>query len=176
MGEKDQSSKRLQNLMRKSILVMVVLLILCPFELQVRISWYFYPQTQISLVTLFSWFGEYRLVGYEPGYYSTQFYLLAQFGSIPTSAQIFFLGAFIGLNLGLTDRKTAVRFGIISLIPSLVILVVNLFGVFVPGATEVIIPIPLLAVSILGLIILRLTRSEPLKNDWLPEQSQLNQE
>ena len=52
----------------------------------------------------------------------------------------------------------------------------GIVNLFVPGATEVIIPIPLLAVSILGLIILRLTRSEPLKDDWLPEQSQLNQE
>ena len=167
MSEEDSSSKRLHNLMRISILVMLILLILFPFTLEIRISWYFYPEVQLSGFSLISWFGEYRLIGYAPAYRMIPIYLLAQFGSIPTSAQIFFLGAFIGLHFGLTDRKTAVRFGIISLIPSTIILVVNLFGALVPGATEVILPVPLLSVSLLGLIILRLTKPKPTKDEWL---------
>lgn len=169
MSEEGLTSHRLRNLMRVSIIVMMILLILCPFEMEIRISWYSYPEVNLQSLSLFSWFWEYRLIGYDPGLRSLPFYELAQFGFFPATAQIFFLVAFIGFKLGLTNRKTTMRIGIISLIPNTIILVVNLLAVFVPWTTDIIAPIPLLVVSFLGLIILRLTKPKHTKDEWLPE-------
>ena len=169
MSEEDHPSRRLQNLVRLSILFMMIWLIFGFFTIEVRIDWYFYPEFRLNSITLFSCTGAYRLVGSYLGYRSLPSYALVQNGIFPTSSQVFFLVAFIGHHLGLTERKTAVRFGIISLIPCTVILVVNLFGIFVPGSTSIVAPIPFLVISILGLVILRLTAPKPTKDEWLPE-------
>ncbi|TFH10407.1 MAG: hypothetical protein E4H14_02625 [Candidatus Thorarchaeota archaeon] len=46
------------------------------------------------------------------------------------------------------------RLGLVSLLPALFVMGVNLLGPLVPGPMGIIMPIPLQAVSILGLIIL----------------------
>jgi hypothetical protein len=136
--------------------------------LEVRITWYSYPEIHLSSVTLFAWTWVYRLVGYQTGFiFNLAFYRLVQEAFFQTISQIFFLGAYIGFGLGLTKRETAVRFGYLSLIPAHFVLVVNLLGIFVPGAASAIAPIPLQIISILGLVILRLTSPKLSKESWL---------
>lgn len=170
MSEDNQPSNRTQTLVRMSILVMLILFIMFPFMLEVRISLSSYPETHLSGVTIYAWTWVYRLVGYETGFIlDLPFYRLVQEAIFQTISQIFFLGAYIGFSLGLTERKTAVNFGIISLIPAHFVLAVNLCGVFMSEIPSLIAPIPIQAISFLGLIILRMTAPKLSKEPWVTE-------
>ena len=172
LNENEQSSVVTNKRMWIVILVMLVLLFLGPIKIEVRFSTYFYPVVSLSDFTIWAWTWVYSIAGYgTTGFISPPFSQIFQHAAIDTIFQAIFLGALVGHQLGLTLMKSAKQIGYVSLFPGLLVLCVNLFGILVPGASNVIAPISTPLVSILGLVILRMKTRKPVSDSWLSEQN-----
>jgi hypothetical protein len=168
LNEKEPfANKRIWTL----ILIMLVLLILGPFLIEIRVSTYFYPVVSLSDFTIYAWTWIYRIAGYGTiGFSAYPSSLPFQQATVYTFIQLAFLGTIAGYQLGLSSLKTARQIGYISLFPGLLILGVNLLGILVPGATEIIVPIPVPLASIIGFLMLKLKSSEQEPDEWLSEE------
>lgn len=157
--------------MWKAILVMALLLIIGPFELQIRISYDFYPNISLSRLVFYSWLWVYSFVGYGTnGFITRPFYQIAQPGSLQTFFPVIFLLTLILFQLGAVSKKEAIRVGYASFIPGLFTLAMNLIlSIFVPFGSTIIAPIPTPLASILGILMLKRLGSKQDSRLWPSE-------
>lgn len=171
MNENEQSLAVSSRRIWAVILVMLVLLFLGPFKIEIRLSTYHYPLTSLSDFTIWSWTWVYSIVGYgATGFISRPFYEIFQYAILQTFLQFIFLGFLAGYQLGLVSMKDARNVGYASLFPGLLVLGVNLLLFLVPGSTNIIAPLPIPLVSILGILMLRLRPIQQTPDTWLSKE------
>ena len=153
------------------ILTMLLLLILTPFELQVRFSTYSYPDVFLTDFVFYSWTWVYSVVGFgTTGFITRPFYQIAQTGSLQTFFPFLFLLTLIGYQLGALSSKDARNVGYASLLHGLVAMTVNLvLSILTPGSPSINAPIPLPLASILGILVLRREAIQQDSGTWLSE-------
>jgi hypothetical protein len=154
--------------MWKVILLIPVLLVFAPFELQIRFSTY--PNSPVTLThfVLWSWTWVYSFIGFqESGFITRPFYQIAQPGSLQTFFPVVFFITLIFYQLGAVSKKDAIRVGYASLVPGLFTLAMNLIlSIFFPGALSINAPIPTPLASVLGIMVLRRQGAEKISEPW----------
>ena len=157
MSENEQNNTLSKKRMWILILVMGGILFFGPFEIELRWSTYFFPSVSFTDFIVYSWIWVYSVIGHDPnGFITYPSYLLFQNVLFQGLFPLLFFLTFIGYQIGISSRVTTLTIGFVSLFPGLLILTVNvLLGILSPSGGEIIVPIPIPIVSIIGLYLLR---------------------
>ena len=165
-AEISRESDRPREWVIAALIAMPLLLFSTPFLIEIRVS------TDTGFVTAYfiAWLWAYNIVGYETGFFNLPSYQHLQHASLFFFPHFIFLAAMIALLQKWISKKTAFYAALLSLLPSLIVLIVNLaLGVLVAGSPTIIAPVPLPFATIIGLVALEASEMSSNRDAWLSE-------
>ena len=169
----DSLSGRAEEWIIAALITMSLLLFSTPFILEMRIS------TDSGFVTadLIAWLWAYSLAGYETGFFSVPSLQRLQHASLFFFPHFIFLVAMFALLLQWISKKTALYAAILSLLPSTIVLIVNLaLSILMSGSPSIMAPVPLPFATLIGLVVLKVSEESAEDESWLSGDNQLQSE